>query len=82
MYLNILYNDTFKILHSIMVRSIKLIHYYFIDESKFHTDCTTTDEEDAPKVSLAEMLDDLRIEDDPMGEGEGEGGDENNEEDN
>lgn len=40
----------------------------FTDESKIAVDTDDTDDEDLPQISLQEMLDDLHIADDPMGE--------------
>ncbi|XP_078331539.1 60S ribosomal export protein NMD3-like [Crassostrea virginica] len=38
------------------------------DQSKIAVDTTDTEDEDLPQISLQEMLDDLHIADDPMGD--------------
>lgn len=44
------------------------IYIDFTDESKIAVDTDDTEDEDLPQISLQEMLDDLHIADDPMGD--------------
>lgn len=45
-----------------------IIYIDFTDESKIAVDTDDTEDEDLPQISLQEMLDDLHIADDPMGD--------------
>lgn len=47
---------------------IYTIYIDFTDESKIAVDTDDTEDEDLPQISLQEMLDDLHIADDPMGD--------------
>ena len=41
---------------------------HITDQKKIAMDTTNTEDEDLPQISLQEMLDDLHIADDPMGD--------------
>lgn len=52
-----------------LIQNVKLLFKLFLDHRKGNIDVEETDDENMPKVSLQEMLDDLHIStDDPMGD--------------
>lgn len=55
-------------LKNIHVNIYLVIYIDFTDESKIAVDTDDTEDEDLPQISLQEMLDDLHIADDPMGD--------------